>query len=71
MARVPIFTPPNQPFAYYIIEFRNAVGFDKGLANLGEGNSGAVIDQVNETDQANWLLYPRFPNFRKAFSWCK
>jgi hypothetical protein len=71
MARVPIFTKRNEPFAYYTIEFRTAVGFDKGLANLGEGDSGVVIHRVNETEQANWLLYGRFPDGKKLFGWCK
>jgi hypothetical protein len=71
MARVPIFTKRDEAFAYYTIEFRNAVGFDKGLTNLGEGNSGVVIHRVNETEQGNWLLYGRFPYAKVPFTWCK
>jgi hypothetical protein len=71
MARVPITTTQGEPFAYYTVEFRTTVGFDRGLVNLGEGRGGVVIHRVNETEQANWLLYPRFPEGGKNFAWCE
>ena len=72
MARIPIYTPVEEPWAYYTIEFRTSyTGFDSGLSALGLDANGIVVHRVNETDQANWLLYPRFPAFGKPFSWCK
>ena len=71
MARIPIYTPVKEPWAYYTIEFRTATGFDKGLSALDSDSNGIVVHRINETDQANWLLYPRFPAFGKPFSWCK
>lgn len=72
MARIPIYTPVGEPWAYYTIEFRTAnTGFDQGLSALGPDSNGVVIHRINETDQANWLVYPRFPAFGKPFSWCK
>lgn len=71
MARIPIYTPVGEPYAYYTIEYRTSTGFDRGLSALGLDSNGIVIHRVNETDQANWLLYPRFPAFGKPFSWCE
>lgn len=72
MARIPIYTPVGEPWAYYTLEYRTSyTGFDRGLSALGLDSNGVVIHRVNETDQANWLLLPRFPAFGKPFSWCE
>lgn len=75
MARVPIKTRVGEPRAYYTIECRNSfTDFDEGLNALGLDANGVVIHRVNETDQANWLLYPRFAtsgSSGKPFSWCE
>lgn len=71
MSRIPIYTKAGQPFAYYTVELRTATGFDRGIPNLGDGNSGIVIHRVNETDQANWLFIARYATKTKPYSWCK
>lgn len=72
MARIPINTPVGEPWAYYTIEYRTSyTGFDSNLSALGLDANGVVIHRVNETDQANWLLHPRFSAPGKPFSWCE
>lgn len=71
MARIPIYTTVDEPYAYYTVEYRTeGVDYDQGLKNLGLDSNGIVIHRVTETDQANWVLYPRFPAFGKDFGWC-
>lgn len=71
MARIPIYTKVDEPYAYYTVEYRTeGVDYDQGLKNLGLDSNGIVIHRVTETDQANWVLYPRFPAFGKDFGWC-
>lgn len=71
MARIPIYTKPDEPYAYYTVEYRTeGINYDQGLKNLGLDSNGIVVHRVTETDQANWVLYPRFPAFGKDFGWC-